>query len=155
MLKVIYSTMIRSILSNSMFHSALNDSLKRGRAVVNSIRFGYRSFWFTSLKWYGRLLPCVVKHSHCSTYQGGNGGKKLTIPVSTRDLHGTLEEEKEFNKENLITAASIQEPAGKLYECDSPSSDSSFIPQVPLNEKDFKRKARVLVLCTGGTVSTN
>jgi hypothetical protein len=95
-----------------------------------------------------------VKHSHCSTFKGGNGGKKLTIPVSTKDLNGTLEEEKEFNKVNLITAASIQEPAGKLYECDSSSPDSSFIPQVPLNEKDFKRKARVLVLCTGGTVST-
>lgn len=64
----------------------------------------------------------------------------------------------------------IQEPAGKLYEdldayldaSETIDSDleiekrlSSFIPQVPLTDDDgANRKKRVLVLCTGGTVSS-
>jgi hypothetical protein len=174
--------MIRSLLSNRKFYSALNDRVKRLKAVVNSIRFGCRSFCFTSLDGYGRLPPCILLPSNWmhrdknrfqrlfggtarySSCQGGTGDRKLTVPVSTMDLLGKVEEETKFNNSetnctsnnmNLVTAASIQEPAGKLYECDYPSSDSSFIPQVPLNEKDFQRKARVLVLCTGGTVSTD
>ena len=47
----------------------------------------------------------------------------------------------------------LPEPAGKLYEDDATLSEASFIPQVSLNEKDSTRKAHVLVLCTGGTVS--
>jgi hypothetical protein len=49
---------------------------------------------------------------------------------------------------------SLQEPAGPLYGKDVLEEEHvSFIPQVPLHEWDGRRNKRVLMLCTGGTLT--
>lgn len=46
---------------------------------------------------------------------------------------------------------SLQSPAGALY--DQNENQPVYIPQVPLHSKDGRRRKRVLVLCTGGTLT--
>jgi hypothetical protein len=49
---------------------------------------------------------------------------------------------------------SLQEPAGPLYGKDVLEEEHvSFIPQVPLHDMDGRRNKRVLMLCTGGTLT--
>ena len=61
-----------------------------------------------------------------------------------------------------ILAKALQKPAGPLYGKNSdgtcatvikPDSNDFFIPQVALYENDGRRRKRVLVLCTGGTLT--
>ena len=61
-----------------------------------------------------------------------------------------------------ILAKALQKPAGPLYGKKSdgncatvikPDSNDFFIPQVALYENDGRRRKRVLVLCTGGTLT--
>lgn len=161
-----------------VFHSTLNKSVEAAAAAMNIGRFGSRYTYATTSKIMKRLRPLYLHRANLvngeksgmrilcrearllSSGQGSNDGGKITAS-SAMDLLGSLEEENEFDDEKplnssdemqFMSSTPIQEPAGKLYEGDNPSS---FIPQVPLNEKDFQRKARVLVLCTGGTVSAH
>ncbi len=156
----------------------INKSVEAAAAAMNIGRFGSRYTYATFSKFTKRLRPCYLHRTNLvngeksgmrifsrevrllSSGQRSDDGGKITAS-STMDLLGSLEEETEFDDEKHLNSSDemqfmpstpIQEPAGKLYEGDNPSS---FIPQVPLNENDFQRKARVLVLCTGGTVSAH
>lgn len=55
-----------------------------------------------------------------------------------------------------LMGESLQPPAGCLWEpgtYDNDIGDRQFIPQVALHAGDGRRKKRVLVLCTGGTLT--
>lgn len=55
-----------------------------------------------------------------------------------------------------LMGESLQPPAGRLWDprdYDDDIGDRQFIPQVSLHEADGRRKKRVLILCTGGTLT--
>jgi len=55
-----------------------------------------------------------------------------------------------------LMGESLQPPAGCLWETgayDNDIGDKQFIPQVALHAGDGRRRKRVLVLCTGGTLT--
>jgi hypothetical protein len=55
-----------------------------------------------------------------------------------------------------LMGESLQPPAGRLWDprdYDDDIGDRQFIPQVALHEADGRRKKRVLILCTGGTLT--
>jgi len=61
---------------------------------------------------------------------------------------GTKLSEDDFQK---LMGKSLQEPAGQLWS--SQDNDRQFIPQVSLHESDGRSSSRILVLCTGGTLT--
>lgn len=65
---------------------------------------------------------------------------------STSGNDTTITKDKRRNT-SLSFESSIQKPAGKLFD------DDTFIPQTSLYPGDGRSKKRVLVLCTGGTLS--
>mmetsp|Transcript_3625 Transcript_3625/g.5396 ORF Transcript_3625/g.5396 Transcript_3625/m.5396 type:complete len:200 (+) Transcript_3625:35-634(+) len=140
------SFFIATSLSNS---GDLGFRPSSSRNVMNLRQFVYGGASSTSYYFFHREIdPCIQ-----SCYSNGSiycTTKAAFSTGSSDPLRSTL------NKEDVCSIRplkSIPEPAGILYEEDAILSEASFIPQVSLSEKDSTRKARVLVLCTGGTLT--
>lgn len=98
-----------------------------------------------------------------SSSSSSDGKAHTTISTGTSTSHpqtvvASQQQQQQLAPKHATTTAagkSIQAPAGCLWEGteDGIQNRHQFIPQISLHDGDGRRKKRVLVLCTGGTLT--
>jgi hypothetical protein len=120
-------------------------------------------------------LPCsfIISRNFATNSSGGDKGKipppdgnhgKTTFGGEKRTL-SSKNSSRDNNEMYKLMGKPLQRPAGPLWGPDvlasgddEPSSDDlssrrSYIPEIPLFEGDGREKKRILILCTGGTLT--
>ena len=101
---------------------------------------------FTMLGRSSRTIPRLVR-------------RRCVLRAMTSDSKPVEDDPEDFVKRvRKLMGKSLQPPAGRLWGDDILDEDGDhslrmFIPQVPLHEDDGRGRKRVLVLCTGGTLT--
>lgn len=100
--------------------------------------------------------------SSLRSFSSKNGDNKDNSPSDNGDDENIVELQQQKSNTDLLEmmGKSLQPPAGRLWaedvvadDDDYMGSDRLFIPQVSLHESDGRLRKRVLVLCTGGTLT--
>jgi Asparaginase, N-terminal len=84
-----------------------------------------------------------------------NASSNKTPPPDADNSGGEQHQDNSWYYRNLVDQQSLQPPAGELWKKQYPNEQvpDDFIPQISLHLGDGRRRKRILILCTGGTMT--